>query len=82
MIAEALILVVLGAILTSYLHYVRRQRVGLRTGAEVARRLARVDELTGLGNRRAFDEALTIEIAVAGARRGCRSASGSWTSTT
>jgi diguanylate cyclase (GGDEF)-like protein len=65
MIAEALILVVLGAILTSYLHYVRRQRVGLRTGAEVARRLARVDVLTGLGNRRAFDEALTIEIALA-----------------
>jgi len=65
LIAEALILVVLGAILTSYLHYVRRQRVGLRTGAEVARRLARVDELTGLGNRRAFDEVFTIEGAVA-----------------
>jgi diguanylate cyclase (GGDEF)-like protein len=62
-VAEALVLLVIGAILTCYLHYVRRQRVGLRTGAEVARRLARVDVLTGLGNRRAFDEALTIEIA-------------------
>jgi len=61
-VAEALILLVIGSILTCYLHHVRRQRVGLRTGAEVARRLARVDVLTGLGNRRAFDEALTIEI--------------------
>ena len=37
--------------------------MGLRSGAEVARRLAGVDPLTGLGNRRAFDEALTVEIA-------------------
>jgi len=63
MIAEALILVTIGSILISFLHYVRRQRVGLRAGAEVARRLARVDALTGLGNRRAFDEVLTVEIA-------------------
>jgi len=63
LVAEGLLLMVLGSILTSYLHHVRRQRVGLRTGAEVARRLARVDVLTGLGNRRAFDEALTVEAA-------------------
>ena len=69
LVTEALLLVVLGSLLTSYLHHVRRQRVGLQTGAEVARRLARVDVLTGLGNRRAFDEALTIEIA-RGARAG------------
>ncbi|HEV2873859.1 MAG TPA: GGDEF domain-containing protein [Thermoleophilaceae bacterium] len=61
MAAEALILMVLGAILTAYQTGVRRQRAGLEAGAEVERRLARVDELTGLGNRRAFDEAITVE---------------------
>jgi diguanylate cyclase (GGDEF)-like protein len=61
MAAEALILVVLGALLTAYQRGVRRQRAGLQAGAEVERRLARVDELTGLGNRRAFDEAITVE---------------------
>ncbi len=59
---EALILIALDLILMAFLHHVRRQRVGLRSGAEVARRLARVDALTGLGNRRAFDEALTVEM--------------------
>jgi diguanylate cyclase (GGDEF)-like protein len=67
MVAEALILIILGAILISYIFYARRQRLGLQSGAEVARRLARVDSQTGLGNRRAFDEALTV--AVAGAAR-------------
>ena len=67
MIAESLILIVLGAILITYISYARRQRLGLQSGAEVARRLARVDSQTGLGNRRAFDEALTV--AVAGAAR-------------
>jgi diguanylate cyclase (GGDEF)-like protein len=67
MIAESLILIALGAILISYISYARRQRLGLQSGAEVARRLARVDSQTGLGNRRAFDEALTV--AVAGAAR-------------
>jgi diguanylate cyclase (GGDEF)-like protein len=43
--------------------YVRAQRVRLRAEEERARRLARADSLTGLGNRRAFDEALTAEIA-------------------
>lgn len=69
MVAEALILVVLDVILIAFLHQMRRQRVGLRTGAEVARRLARIDALTGLGNRRSFDEALTVEAARA-AREG------------
>jgi diguanylate cyclase (GGDEF)-like protein len=36
--------------------YIRRQRVALETSA-------RVDALTGLGNRRAFEEALTAEVA-------------------
>jgi diguanylate cyclase (GGDEF)-like protein len=59
--AEALILVALGALLAAYQTGVRRQRAGLEAGAAVERRLARVDELTGLGNRRAFDEAVTVE---------------------
>jgi len=63
MAAEALILVTIGSLLTVFLAYVRRQRVGLEAGAAVERRLARVDPLTGLGNRRAFDEMLTVEIA-------------------
>ena len=63
MAAEGLILVTIGLLLTAYQANVRRQRVGLRSGAEVARRLAGVDPLTGLGNRRAFDETLTVEIA-------------------
>jgi diguanylate cyclase (GGDEF)-like protein len=61
MAAEALILVVCGALLTAYQAGVRRHRAGLEAGVEVERRLARVDELTGLGNRRAFDEAITVE---------------------
>lgn len=41
---------------------VRSQRLGLRKEGERARRQARVDPLTGLQNRRAFDEALSHEI--------------------
>ena len=63
MAAEALILVVLGVLLTAYMANVRRQRAGLEEGVEVARRLTGIDSLTGLGNRRAFDEALTVETA-------------------
>jgi diguanylate cyclase (GGDEF)-like protein len=69
MAAEALILIVIGVLLTAYTAYVRRQRAGLEAGAEVARRLALVDEVTGLGNRRAFDEALTVEISRAARER-------------
>ena len=63
MIGEGLLLVVVGLILIAYQQFVRRERAGLQAGAEVARRLAGVDALTGLGNRRAFDEALTAEAA-------------------
>lgn len=42
---------------------VREHSVGLRREGELAHRLARVDALTGLGNRRAFDEALRVEVA-------------------
>lgn len=45
------------------MRHVRAQRLGLRESGERAERLARVDELTGLPNRRAFTEALGVEIA-------------------
>jgi diguanylate cyclase (GGDEF)-like protein len=48
---------------------VRAQRALLHEGESQARALARVDALTGLGNRRAFDEALATEVARA-ARSG------------
>ncbi|MDX6670796.1 MAG: hypothetical protein QOI91_1159, partial [Solirubrobacteraceae bacterium] len=49
---------------------VRVQRFELQSGEQEASALARRDPLTGLGNRRAFDEAL--ERVVAGARRADR----------
>jgi diguanylate cyclase (GGDEF)-like protein len=67
--AEVLLLLAIGSVLISYLFYVRRQRAGLRAGAEVARRLARSDALTGLANRRALDDTLTAE-AARSARQG------------
>jgi diguanylate cyclase (GGDEF)-like protein len=42
--------------------YVRAQRLGLRREGETARRQARMDPLTGLLNRRAFDEDLAHAI--------------------
>src|SRR5206468_1451933 len=53
----------LGLITLGLMTYVRAQRVRLRADQEAAAELARADALTGLGNRRAFDEALTSEIA-------------------
>src|SRR3954451_1652261 len=44
------------------MHNVRAQRLGLRREGEQARRLARADQLTGLLNRRAFDEDLAHAI--------------------
>ena len=60
--AEVVLLVALAGVVAPYLFQTRRQRFQLERGAEVARRLARVDSLTGLANRRAFDETLTVEI--------------------
>jgi diguanylate cyclase (GGDEF)-like protein len=60
-VAEDLLLVAIGVVLIAYLFTVRAQRTGLQAGAEVARRLARADPLTGLGNRRALDETLLAE---------------------
>lgn len=64
--AQSLLIVAIGLVLISYLFFARRQRLTLQTGAEVARRLARVDSLTGLRNRRALDEMLTVEVARSG----------------
>jgi diguanylate cyclase (GGDEF)-like protein len=58
-----LLFTVLGGILLALMTYVRGQRLALRHQTDSAARLARADPLTGLGNRRAFDEVLEIEIA-------------------
>jgi diguanylate cyclase (GGDEF)-like protein len=42
---------------------IRAQRFELQQEGDAARQLARIDPLTGLGNRRAFDEALDAELA-------------------
>jgi diguanylate cyclase (GGDEF)-like protein len=61
--AEAALLAGVACVVATFLFQVRRQRRELARGVEVERRLARADPLTGLANRRAFDEALTVEIA-------------------
>jgi diguanylate cyclase (GGDEF)-like protein len=60
---EALLFTTLGLIVLTLMTYVRGQRVALRDQGVAAARLARLDQLTGLGNRRAFDEMLEVEIA-------------------
>jgi diguanylate cyclase (GGDEF)-like protein len=52
------------------MQFLRLGRQGLHREGEALRELARVDPLTRLGNRRAFDEAL--DRAIAGARRWAR----------
>jgi diguanylate cyclase (GGDEF)-like protein len=53
----------IGAIMLTLMVTVRAQRVRLRAGELHERELARADALTGLGNRRAFSEALEHELA-------------------
>ncbi len=60
---QIIFLIGLTAVVMLLTHRVREQRVDLRRRAGAAQELARVDQLTGLGNRRAFDEALDREIA-------------------
>jgi diguanylate cyclase (GGDEF)-like protein len=57
--AESLLVLVVGFVLGAVLFDVRHQRLH----AEETGRLARMDALTGLGNRHAFDEAVAMEIA-------------------
>ena len=53
----------LALVLYQLMRRVRAQHLDLSRRGEEARRLARVDPLTGLGNRRAFNEALEREAA-------------------
>jgi diguanylate cyclase (GGDEF)-like protein len=59
---EVLLWWALGAVIVMLMSYVRAQRVGLAAQEARARDSARVDVLTGLGNRLAFDEALEAEV--------------------
>ena len=60
---EAFFIWLLALITMAVTNAVREQRLGLIGEGEAARRLAREDALTGLGNRLAFDEALEREVA-------------------
>ena len=57
--AQSLLVLVVGFVLGAILFDIRTQRLT----AEATGRLARMDALTGLGNRLAFDESLGVEIA-------------------
>src|SRR4051794_7586154 len=52
----------LALIASALMRIVRAQRVGLRERSDRAEELARMDALTGLPNRRAFEEALPTEM--------------------
>jgi diguanylate cyclase (GGDEF)-like protein len=62
-VTELVLWTVLSFVLMGLMKTIRRQRIDLRREGDAARQLARVDALTGLGNRRAFDEALNAELA-------------------
>ena len=57
-----LLLVAAAMLATAVMRSVRAQRIGLRDRSDQAELLARIDELTGLPNRRAFREAIAVEI--------------------
>jgi diguanylate cyclase (GGDEF)-like protein len=63
LLAAYLLWITFGLIILGLLTYVRAQRVHLRAQEREAQELARADPLSGLGNRRAFDEALEAELA-------------------
>src|SRR5436190_1627725 len=62
-LTDLLICWAIGAMLIFYLGRVRAQRVQLWAGEAEANQLAQTDSLTQIGNRRAFDQALSAEIA-------------------
>jgi diguanylate cyclase (GGDEF)-like protein len=66
--AELFLWTGLSMVMMLLMRTIRAQRFALQQEGNEARQLARVDPLTGLGNRRAFDEALDAELARA--RRG------------
>lgn len=55
--------IALGVAVIALMGSIRAQRRRLALGEEEARRLSLVDGLTGLGNRRALEEALAVEVA-------------------
>jgi diguanylate cyclase (GGDEF)-like protein len=62
LVAELVVWIVLAFVIVVLMANVRAQRLGLRREGETARRQARLDPLTGLLNRRAFDEDLAEAI--------------------
>jgi diguanylate cyclase (GGDEF)-like protein len=60
---QLLLWTALALLMTLLMRTIRAQRLELQQEGEAAHQLARVDPLTGLGNRRAFDEALDAELA-------------------
>lgn len=61
--ANYLLWLALGLVILGLMRHVRGQRLRLREEEREAQELARADALTGLPNRRAFDEALEAELA-------------------
>jgi diguanylate cyclase (GGDEF)-like protein len=60
---ELLMWIGLAFLMMVLMRTIRSQRLELQKEGDEARQLARVDALTSLGNRRAFDEALDAELA-------------------
>jgi diguanylate cyclase (GGDEF)-like protein len=62
-VTELLLWSGLALVMMTLMATIRSQRLALQKEGDEARQLARVDPLTGLGNRRAFDESLDAELA-------------------
>jgi diguanylate cyclase (GGDEF)-like protein len=62
LVTELFVWLMLSVAVMVLMHNVRMQRLGLRREGEQARQQARVDPLTGLLNRRAFDDDLRLAI--------------------